>query len=61
MLRQLLLVRAEPHTDLLYTEGVPFDVKAEENDKGKIIYEVTTNESDQVVESLMEKYHTLIL
>jgi len=45
----------------LYSENKTFSIDLKETDKGKIIYEITANDTDQEeAKKLLEKYQNLI-
>lgn len=45
---------------MLYSEHVSFAVAVTETTKKKIVYEITANADEQLIEGLMEKYRILI-
>ena len=45
---------------LLYSEGIRFTVTVEETEKGKIVYVIYMEASEQMANTLKEKYRILI-
>lgn len=45
---------------MLYAEGIPFSVRIEEDEKGKVFYKVYARLGIKVYEVLKEKYRILI-
>ncbi len=45
---------------LLYSEHVPFVVNITETTKKKVVYEITADAEEPIINKLMEKYRILI-